>query len=99
MDSIRADLEQINRDLSFGVSRSQSKRNNHVLNLCNKVLSSIHKYAKELISTANSRPNEILSEQNAHNIVQLILWDVQLEDAYHTLLEESPKNCKDQSTD
>ena len=90
MDSIRADLEQINRDLSFGVSRSQSKRNNHALNLCNKVSSAIHKYAKDLITAVNSGPNEVLTEQNAHNIAQIIFWDVQLEDAYTTLLEQPP---------
>ena len=90
MDSIRADLEQINRDLSFDVSRSQSKRNNHALNLCNKVSSAIHKYAKDLITAVNSGPNEVLTEQNAHNIAQIIFWDVQLEDAYTTLLEQPP---------
>jgi hypothetical protein len=39
--TIRADLEQINNDMSFGVSFSQSKRNLHAQELCTKVSNAI----------------------------------------------------------
>merc|ERR1711939_391333 len=42
--SIKTDLEQINKDMSFGVSFSQTKRNDHARELCQKVATAIMDY-------------------------------------------------------
>jgi len=39
--SMKTDLEQINKDMSFGVSFSQTKRNDHARELCTKVSNAI----------------------------------------------------------
>lgn len=81
LNTIKADLDSINNDMSFGVSFSQSKRNDHAKTLVAKVSSAIQDYSNKLISTVESNPNETLTEQNAHNIAAMIFYDVQLEDA------------------
>lgn len=83
--SVKADLEQINKDLSFGVSFSQAKRNDHARELSLKVSNAIVDYAKKLISKVETKPDEALTEQNAHNIAAMIFYDVQLEDAQKSL--------------
>lgn len=80
LQSIRADLEQINYDLSFGVSFSQNSRNNRARALCTKISNAIKDYANKLITTVDKSPNDALTEQNAHNIASLIFYDVQLEE-------------------
>lgn len=82
--SMRADLEQINTDMSFGVSYSQGKRNDEARGLCTKVASAIKQYAKQLIGKVDGGAKSgqpVLTEQNAHNIASVIFYDVQLEDA------------------
>ena len=79
--SIKADLEAINTNMSFGVSYSQTKRNDNARDLCTKVGTSILDYADKLIAKVESGPNETLTEQNAHNIAAIIFYDVQLQDA------------------
>ena len=79
--SIKADLEAINTDMSFGVSYSQTKRNDTARDLCSKVATSILDYSNKLIGKVESGPNETLTEQNAHNIAAIIFYDVQLQDA------------------
>ena len=79
--SIKADLEAINTNMSFGVSYSQSKRNDSGRDLCNKVSTAILDYSNKLIGKVESGPNETLTEQNAHNIAAIIFYDVQLQDA------------------
>merc|ERR1719199_1258388 len=79
--SMKTDLEQINKDMSFGVSFSQTKRNDHARELCQKVATAIEDYAIKLLSKVESGPNETLTEQNAHNIAAVIFYDVQLQDA------------------
>ena len=71
--------------MSFGVSFSQAKRNEHAKELTVKIANAIQDYAKKLISTVDKSPNESLTEQNAHNIASMIFYDVQLEDAMKTL--------------
>ena len=83
--TIRTDLEQVNKDLSFGVSYSQAKRNDHSRQLCTKIASSIKDYSSQMLSKVESGPNETLTEQNAHNIAQIIFEDVQLQDAMKQL--------------
>ena len=78
---MKADLEQINKDMSFGVSFSQSKRNDHARELCTKVANAIQDYAAKLLAKVESGANESLTEQNAHNIGAVIFYDVQLQDA------------------
>ena len=85
LNTIKTDLEQINNDMSFGVSFSQSKRNEHAKELCVKIGNAIQDYAKKLISTVDKSPNESLTEQNAHNIASMIFYDVQLEDSMKSL--------------
>lgn len=85
LTSLKTDLEQINKDLSFGVSFSQGKRNDHAKELCTKVSNSIVGYAKKLIAKTESSPSETLTEQNEHNIASMIFYDVQLEDAMKSL--------------
>ena len=79
--SIKADLEAVNTDMSFGVSYSQTKRNDTARDLCTKGGASILDYATKLIAKVESGPNETLTEQNAHNIAAIIFYDVQLQDA------------------
>lgn len=79
--SIKADLEAINTNMSFGVSYSQSKRNDNARDLCNKVATAILDYSNKLITKVESGPDETLTEQNAHNIAAVIFYDVQLQDA------------------
>merc|ERR1719247_2166378 len=79
--SIKADLEAVNTDMSFGVSYSQTKRNDTGRDLCTKVGASILDYATKLIAKVEGGPNETLTEQNAHNIAAIIFYDVQLQDA------------------
>ena len=71
--SMKTDLEQINKDMSFGISFSQTKRNDHARELCTKVGAAIEDY--------ESGPNDTLTEQNEHNISAVIFYDVQLQDA------------------
>jgi len=85
LQSIKADLEQINNDMSFGISFSQSSRNQHAKELCVKIANAVQDYAKKLISTVDQSPNETLTEQNAHNIASMIFYDVQLEDSMKAL--------------
>merc|ERR1719247_1220874 len=79
--SIKADLEAVNTDMSFGVSYSQTKRNDTGRDLCTKVGASVLGYATKLIAKVEGGPNETLTEQNAHNIAAIIFYDVQLQDA------------------
>ncbi len=81
LSSIKADLEQINKDMSFGVSFSQTSRNEHARELTSKVATAIKDYSGKLLAKVESAPNETLTEQNAHNIAAVIFYDVQLQDA------------------
>merc|ERR1712100_1004483 len=81
LTSIKADLEAVNTDMSFGVSYSQTKRNDTARDLCTKVGAAVLDYANKLIAKVEGGPNETLAEQNAHNIAAIIFYDVQLQDA------------------
>lgn len=83
--SIKLDLDQINKDVSFGVSFSQNPRNTHAKELAVKIANAIQDYSDQLVKKTDANPNETLTEQNAHNIAQVIFYDVQLQD-YMTLL-------------
>ena len=78
--TIKTDLDQISKDLSFGVSYSQSTRNDHARTLCTKVATAIEGYASNLLATVEAGPNETMTEQNAHNIAAMIFYDVQVQD-------------------
>jgi len=78
--TIKTNLDQISKDLSFGVSYSQSTRNDHARALCTTVATAITAYATNLLSTVEAGPNETMTEQNAHNIAAMIFYDVQLQD-------------------
>ena len=75
---MRTDLDQISKDLSFGVSYSQKKRNDHARDLVLKVEVAIKAYADTITARTESSPDEVLTEQNAHNIAAAIFYDVQL---------------------
>ena len=75
---MKTDLEQINKDMSFGISFSQTKRNDHARELCTKVSNAIKDYSGKLLTKVESGANESLTEQNAHNIGATIFYDVQL---------------------
>jgi len=77
---MKADLETINADLSFGISFSQTKRNDHARETCLKVAKAIKDYSDKLLAKVEAGPNETLTEQNAHNIAAVIFYDVQLQD-------------------
>ena len=79
IDQIRSDMDQINQDLSFGVSFSQNQRNKNASNLCTKIANSIIDYTNKLIKAVDTQPDEAITEQIAHNIGVLIFYDVQLE--------------------
>merc|ERR1712222_289702 len=75
LQTIKADLESINADLSFGISFSQTKKNDHARETCQKVGKAIKDYTSKLLSKVEAAPNEVLTEQNAHNIA-VIFYDV-----------------------
>ena len=56
--SIKTDLEQINKDLSFGVSFSQGTRNDHGRDLCTKIGNSIVNYTNKLIDLIDKKPGK-----------------------------------------
>ena len=62
LQTIKSNLDQINKDMSFGVSYSQRSRNSHAKDLCKATADLILKYANGLISTVNIGPNEVLTE-------------------------------------
>jgi hypothetical protein len=78
--TIRADLDQISKDLSFGVSYSQAKRNDHARALCTKVGTAILGYADGITAQVEAKTNESMTELNAHNISGMIFYDVQLQE-------------------
>lgn len=59
---MKADLEAINTNMSFGVSYSQTKRNDNGRELATKVATAIEDYATKLIAKVESSPNETLTE-------------------------------------
>ena len=79
--SVKTDLDQISKDLSFGISFSQSKRNDHARELCTKVANGLMDYTSNLLATTEAGPEETLTEQNAANIASVLFYDVQLQDA------------------
>ena len=79
--SVRENLDQINKDMSFGISYSQRTRNEAARDLCTTTADLIKTYADRMIQKTESGPNETLTEQNAHNIAATIFFDVQLQDA------------------
>ena len=56
------DLEAINTNMSFGVSYSQTKRNDSARDSCTKVSGAILDYANKLIEKVESGPSETLTE-------------------------------------
>ena len=88
--TIKTDLDQISKDLSFGVSYSQSTRNDHARTLTTKVATAITDYATNLLATVEAGPNETMTEQNAHNIAAVIFYDVQVQDFMTGLGQSAP---------
>jgi len=78
--TVKGDLDQISKDLSFGVSYSQEKRNDHARALCTKVATAILGYADGITAQVEANTNESMTEQNAHNISAMIFYDVQVQD-------------------
>jgi hypothetical protein len=78
--TVKADLDQISKDLSFGVSYSQEKRNDHARTLCTKVATAILGYADGITAQVEASTNESMTEMNAHNISAFIFYDVQVQD-------------------
>jgi hypothetical protein len=64
--------------MSFGVSFSQSSRNQHARSLCKKVSKAIKDYSAKLIKKVDTQPYESMTELTAHNIASIIFYDVQL---------------------
>ena len=90
LESMRADLEQINKDNSFGISFSQHERNEHAKSLCTKIAGEVITYATNLLASVEHSPDETLTEQNAHNISAIVFYEVQLQDQMDALA--MPKN-------
>ena len=78
--TVRKNLDQISKDLSFGVSYSQRTRNEHARGLCTATAKILKDYADAMIKKTEGAANESLTEQNAHNIATAIFYDVQLQD-------------------
>ena len=62
MATVKNDLDQISKDLSFGVSYSQQKRNDHARALCNKVATAILGYADGITTQVEAKTNEMMTE-------------------------------------
>jgi len=80
-ETVRKNLDIINKDMSFGISYSQTGRNEHARGVCADTAALLLAYANAVIAKTESGPNESLTEQNAHNIAKAIFYDVQLQDA------------------
>ena len=78
--SIKKDLDEIDKNVSFGVSFSQGARNEKARQLCVQISDRIKTYASNMITKIEAQPIESLTEQNASNIATLIFYDVQLQD-------------------
>ena len=78
--SVRSNLGQISKDMSFGISYSQRARNEHARETATTTSGLIKTYADQMIAKTEAGPNETLTEQNAHNIAATIFFDVQLQD-------------------
>lgn len=85
LTSIAIDLDQINKDNSFGISFSQHDRNEHAKALCTKITGEIIDYSNKLIAQVDTHPDETLTEQNAHNISAVVFYSVQLEEQREAL--------------
>jgi len=59
---VRENLNQISKDLSFGVSFSQTARNDHAKELVTKAGTAILGYANALIAKVDSASDETLTE-------------------------------------
>ena len=73
-------LDQINEDVSFGISFSQSKRNDRARHTCEDLAGWIKYATNEFIRKVEGKPEGALNEQDSHNIASLIFQDVRLED-------------------
>lgn len=80
-ETVRQNLDIINKDMSFGISYSQTSRNEHARGVAADTAALLLAYANAVIAKTESGPNESLTEQNAHNIAKAIFFDVQLQDA------------------
>ena len=78
--TVRKNLDQISKDVSFGISYSQKTRNSNAKTLCTDTATLLKTYADAVIAKTEGGPNESLTEQNAHNIAMAIFFDVQLQD-------------------
>lgn len=78
--SIKKDLDEIDKDVSFGVSFSQGPRNDKARQLCVQIGDRIKNYATSMVTKIEASPVEAITEQNASNIASLIFYDVQLQD-------------------
>merc|ERR1711937_618116 len=52
----------------------------HARSLCTELAGELKYYAKTVVDTVNSGPNETITEANAHNMAQALFFDVQLQD-------------------
>lgn len=80
INGIQDRLESINSDMSFGVSFSQRERNERARASATWIAEQVVNYTSNLLSAVDKHPDEVLTEQNAHNMAALIFFDVQLED-------------------
>ena len=78
LNSMAIDLDQINKDNSFGISFSQHDRNEHAKALCTKITDEITDYTTKLLAQVDAHPDETLTEQNEHNISSIVFYSVQL---------------------
>jgi len=78
--SIKKDLDEIDKNVSFGVSFSQGPRNDKARQVCVQIGDRIKEYAKKLTDKIEANPIDAITEQNAANIATLIFDDVQLQD-------------------
>ena len=62
LETIKEDLETINTNMSFGISYSQTSRNETARDTCTKVATAILGYANALINRVEGGPNETLTE-------------------------------------
>ena len=78
--TIKSDLDDIDKNVSFGVSFSQNPRNDKARQLCTKIGDAIKGYASSMVAKIEAAPVDAITEQNASNIATLIFYDVQLQD-------------------
>ena len=91
-NEFKQELDEVNKDLSFGVSYSQKARNDDARERLEDLAKGVEWVSEYFQRRANGSPEGGLNEEDAHNIATMIFYDVQVEENMKALgMTEDPK--------